>query len=196
MKLAAYIALFFVILSCGNSVQEKNPFADDFRKYRNERNSNMSGENSPLPSNERKNFVGLNFFDANEAFVVKAKYEAMFGQPVFEMQTTTDRKPKYKAAGILRFTIKNQPCSLLAYQNMEQGGNELFVPFTDGTTGALTYETGRYLDIEIPDSDSIQIDFNRCYNPYCAYNKKYSCPIPPKENRLQVSILAGEKKYH
>jgi uncharacterized protein (DUF1684 family) len=72
----------------------------------------------------------------------------------------------------------------------------LFVPFTDLTSGKETYGGGRYLDLEVPDGDSLEVDFNYAYNPYCAYTDGYSCPIPKPESRLSISILAGEKLYH
>jgi uncharacterized protein (DUF1684 family) len=74
-------------------------------------------------------------------------------------------------------------------------GNLLFLPFRDKTNGKTTYGAGRYLDISFPASDSIYLDFNKAYNPYCAYDDRWSCPLVPFENHLEVSILAGEKKY-
>jgi uncharacterized protein len=80
--------------------------------------------------------------------------------------------------------------------NVEKYKNDLFLPFTDLTTGKQTHGGGRFLDLKIPDNDEIIIDFNKAYNPLCAYgNPKYSCPIPPKENYLEIKIKAGERKY-
>ena len=71
----------------------------------------------------------------------------------------------------------------------------LFLPFTDLTNGEATYAGGRYIDLAIPDGDTLIIDFNKSYNPYCAYNKKYSCPIVPKVNHLEIDINAGVKAF-
>jgi uncharacterized protein (DUF1684 family) len=116
----------------------------------------------------------------------------------FLMQTTTDRKPEYKKLFKLTFTLRDTVCILYAYQNVELSKREgyenyIFLPFTDPTNGFDSYGGGRYIDLRIPDTDSMVIDFNQCYNPYCAYSGKYSCPVPPKENRLPISIYAGIK---
>ena len=72
----------------------------------------------------------------------------------------------------------------------------MFLPFSDLTSGNETYGGGRYIDLEIPKGKTITIDFNQAYNPYCAYNPKYSCPIVPAENELLTNVNAGVKKFH
>jgi uncharacterized protein (DUF1684 family) len=94
------------------------------------------------------------------------------------------------------FTLEKSLLTLKAYRAQNSTDSSLFVPFNDLTNGVETYKSGRYLNLYIPDNGAIVVDFNLAYNPYCAYNKKYSCPIPPVENRLNVKIKAGEKKYH
>ncbi|MBU1369169.1 MAG: DUF1684 domain-containing protein, partial [Bacteroidetes bacterium] len=121
--------------------------------------------------------------------------------PSFRMATTTDRMPEYRKYGTLQFSKADTLLTLTAYQNLDMLKKNstykgLFIPFKDKTNGKLTYGGGRYLDVDIPENQTLTIDFNRAYNPYCAYDSKWSCPIPPYENHLQVSILAGEKKFH
>ncbi len=99
-----------------------------------------------------------------------------------------------------RFNIMDTLCKLTVYQNVDfknsaEYDNTLFVPFNDNTNGLYTYGGGRYMDIEIPITDSMQLDFNEAYNPYCAYSSRWSCPLVPFENDLNVSIFAGEKQY-
>jgi hypothetical protein len=118
----------------------------------------------------------------------------------FKMKTTTDRQPEYRTYGTLTFKLFDSTIRLQVYQNVElikKPGFEdyLFVPFTDNTSADESYGGGRYLDLRVPLSKSIEVDFNRAYNPYCAYNHKYSCPIPPAENHIPLKMKAGEKKY-
>src|SRR5690606_27020815 len=114
----------------------------------------------------------------------------------FQMPTTTDRKPYYVTYGKVYFSLKGKEYKLDLFQNLELSAdpeyrNYLFAPFTDETNGRSTYGGGRYLDLRIPAAEVMIIDFNQAYNPYCAYNGKYSCPIPPEQNHLEVEITAG-----
>ncbi|MBD80803.1 MAG: hypothetical protein CL840_17945 [Crocinitomicaceae bacterium] len=186
------------MLACSNdtSTESGSSFQEELKEFRKERNKKMAGSDSPLAQEDRKHFVGLNYYPANDTFLIQAKFELLFSQQAFEMATNTDRKPKYIPFGKILFSIDNKGYSLTAYKSLEHSGNELFVPFNDLTNGIGSYETGRYMDIKVPDGDSIVLDFNRCYNPYCAYNSKYSCPIPPAANSLNIQINAGEAKFH
>ena len=117
------------------------------------------------------------------------------------MKTSTSRLPEYKKYGTLYFEIDGKKRKLNLYQNVElikKPGFEdyLFLPFSDLTCGKESYIGGRYIDMRFPKSDTVLIDFNTAYNPYCAYNHKYSCPIVPLENDLDVAILAGVKTFH
>jgi hypothetical protein len=115
-------------------------------------------------------------------------------RPVFEMPTSTGALRRMQLVGQLQFSLQGQPRSLGAF--VEEGTQQidrLFVPFADLTTGKDTYSAGRYLDIQPTGTGYYTIDFNRAYNPYCAYNASYECPYPPPSNRLDVAIAAGEK---
>ncbi len=153
-------------------------------------------EESPLTKKDRKKFKGLPFFPINEKYRVEARFERMVNAAPFQMKTTTDRLPTYEVFGLAHFTFEGKEYTLQLYQShrlreMEKYKNHLFLPFTDQTNGNESYGGGRFLDLEIPDGDTIVIDFNKAYNPYCAYNHIYSCPIPPAENDLPFKILAG-----
>lgn len=153
-------------------------------------------EKSPLLPEDLETFKGHPFFEPNETFRVKAKFERVEDALPFLMKTTTDRLPQYQLYGVATFEINGQSFQLSLYQQLGFGriakeANQLFLPFTDLTNGHGTYDGGRFMDVEIPLGDTIVIDFNRAYNPYCAYNPNYSCPIPPKENHLETEILAG-----
>lgn len=133
-------------------------------------------------------------------FKIKAEFKIDTTGKVFGMATNTNRKPNYRVYGHLNFFVGDTAQQLTVYQNVDnmndpEYGKLLFLPFRDKSNGKTTYEAGRYLDIPIPHSDSIYVDFNKAYNPYCAYADRWSCPLVPFENHLEVYILAGEKKY-
>ncbi|GAB5418659.1 MAG: DUF1684 domain-containing protein [Crocinitomicaceae bacterium] len=153
--------------------------------------------NHMLDSLERAEWQGLDYFDFDPSYQITARFKKKKG-PKFEMPTSTDRLPIYRRYGYIYFTIDSVEHQLTVYQNIalkKRDGFEdyLFIPFRDATKGQETYGGGRYLDIRIPDSTEILIDFNQAYNPYCAYSHRYSCPIPPEENTLDIPIRAGEK---
>jgi hypothetical protein len=155
---------------------------------------------SPLEKDSVKNFHGLSWYPVKYSYRVKAKFDLDTVNPVFEMATNTARKPEYRIYGHVTFKIHDTLCKLTVYQNIKlkknpQWGNYLFIPFRDRTNGITTHAAGRYLDIEKPSSDSVIVDFNKAYNPYCAYADRWSCPLVPAENRLPVAIRAGVKEY-
>lgn len=157
-------------------------------------------ESSPLPDRYRKDFEGLSFFLPDTNFRVIAKFVRTPEAVPFMMPTTTDRKSKEVTYGVAYFTLKGEEYELEVYQNQELKLEEeyedyLFLPFLDETNGEETYSGGRYIDLSIPEGDSLIIDFNRAYNPYCVYNKKYSCPIVPTINSLPLKIMAGVKAF-
>lgn len=174
------------------------------KETRNERAAKnrefLDREQSPLPPEEIENFRGLKYFPANPAYKVIATFQRVEIPVTFRMKTTTDRQPEYRTFAKITFKLLDTTLSLNVYQNVDltlKPGYEdfLFVPFTDETSAAESYGGGRFMDLRQPTNNMIEIDFNKAYNPYCAYNHKYSCPIPPSENHLPVLIKAGEKKY-
>lgn len=157
-------------------------------------------EESPLPEEEREKFVALDFFPFDPDFRVTAEFLRTPNEVPFAMPTTSEKKKMYVKYGELYFFLKGEEFKLNVYQSLELIKNEeykdyLFLPFTDLTNGETTYAGGRYLDMKIPSRKTVQLDFNKAYNPYCAYSGGYSCPIPPRENHLEVSVTAGVKNY-
>ena len=156
---------------------------------------------SPLTAEDLKVFKALDFYPINEMFFVKAKFIRTENEKPFEMKTSTSRRPLYVKYGEAHFEIDGKPFQLNIYQNIELIKKEeykdyLFLPFSDLTSGKESYIGGKYIDLKIPQGDTIAIDFNTSYNPYCAYNHKYSCPKVPLENNLNIEIKAGVKKFH
>lgn len=158
-------------------------------------------EKSPLTDEDFKTFKSLDFFPINENYIVNAQFVRTKKEKVFKMKTSTDRLPEYVKYGELQFVLDGIACKLNVYKNIaltQKPGYEdyLFLPFSDLSSGKETYIGGRYIDLRVQKGSTWKIDFNKAYNPYCAYNYKYSCPIVPLENDLNVSVLAGVKKFH
>ncbi len=150
----------------------------------------------------------LRFFDADMDYRVWADIELTPESVPFDMPTTSGKLKPHKQYGILSFTLKGKPYRLSLYQNLNllkdaKYKNELFLPFKDHTNSVTTYGGGRYIDLQLGDivkdpatgKIRILVDFNKCYNPYCAYKDGYNCPIPPSENYLTLPVKAGEKIY-
>ncbi|MCS7004870.1 MAG: DUF1684 domain-containing protein [Cytophagales bacterium] len=152
-------------------------------------------ENSPLDKKERKTFQGLKYYEINPAYKLEADFIPFDIKQTIEISTSTGTSKRYQKFGYVRFTFMNIQHQLLLLKPLERGASSIFfLAFTDETSGKETYGGGRYLDVEIKKGKAI-LDFNFAYNPYCAYNSAYECPIPPKENHLPIPILAGEKNY-
>ncbi|SHK06343.1 hypothetical protein SAMN02746009_00213 [Hymenobacter psychrotolerans DSM 18569] len=158
---------------------------------------------TPLPREARRTFGGLPFYPVSYEACVAARFEAdSLGAP-FQMQTSTARRPLYRKYGVLHFAFEGKPQQLTVYQSLDLQQNPayrgyLFVPFTDRTNGHGSYGGGRYIDLRRGQirQGKVVLDFNRAYNPYCAYQAGYSCPVPPAENRLLVVIAAGVRSDH
>ncbi|QYA24081.1 DUF1684 domain-containing protein [Gramella sp. MT6] len=157
-------------------------------------------EKSPLDEKDLEEFRGLEFFEIDPDYIVQAEFVRTPSESPFAMKTSTDRMKMYVKYGELYFSLKGKDLKLNVYQNQDLVNDPeyfdyLFLPFTDLTNGDATYGGGRYIDFRIPESKEVTLDFNKAYNPYCAYSGNYSCPIPPKENDLPIEIIAGVKAF-
>ena len=156
---------------------------------------------SPLDSVDRVEFKALDFYPIDEKYIVEASLIRENSPIFFELETTTSRRPEYRVWGIATFTLNDVECSLTIYQskklmNTLEYGDYLFLPYSDLTNGESTYDGGRYVDLKIVEGDVITIDFNKSYNPYCAYSNRFSCPKVPSGNSLKTKVEAGVKKFH
>ena len=173
-----------------------SPYAKRLMRHRDSTSAMfLSGANGILPKEDLSPTGKLKYFALDGVFRVKATFTPIENGEVIEMKTSTDRLPEYKKYGTLSFTLGSADLALTLYQNVEQP-DYFFCPFKDLTNGKESYGAGRYLDFKLKDLVNPVLDFNYAYSPYCAYNKEYSCPIPPRENHLQVAIPAGEKSWH
>lgn len=151
---------------------------------------------SPLTPEQRATFEGLVYFPEAPGLAIEAPLETadVDTEERIVMPTTTGQEQVYRRAGTVRFEVDGVPARLTLYAS--EGMHELFVPFRDATSGTESYGAGRYLEVEPPGPDGlVSVDFNYAYNPYCAYNPNWSCPIPPGENWLSVPIRAGERSF-
>jgi uncharacterized protein (DUF1684 family) len=149
---------------------------------------------SPIPPGKHGEFLPLSYFPIDASYAAPAVLKLSEDRPVFEMPTSTGKMRKMERVGVLEFTLGGGLQSLGAF--VEAGTRRvtrLFVPFSDLTSGTETYPAGRYLDLDPTGTGLYEIDFNRAYNPYCAYNESYDCPYPPPSNRLKIPIRAGER---
>jgi len=191
----------FLLINSVFSQLDKTVQLEKIKFFQDELNTQFADpKESPLEENDRAVFKELEFFPVNLDFCFVAKLTRTPQAIPFMMQRTKDQV-KYVKYGDATFSCQGKNYTVELYQNLDliarnpDYKDHLFLPFTDLTNGLSTYGGGRYIDLKIPQGKEIIIDFNQAYNPYCAYNKKYSCPIPPRENDLKIAIEAGVKAF-
>jgi uncharacterized protein len=201
MHICSMRFLFIVILLlCQTGIAGAQEYFREISRFREQYKKDLyTDEHSPLKHGDT---ASLRFYAPDEQYVVKAQLILTPSAPPFDMLTHSGRKKTYRQYAIAHFRISGRDCSLCIYQSMtlirkEEYRKSLFLPFNDQTNYLTTYAGGRYIDLstDAVQEGSIIIDFNKCYNPYCAFAGGYSCPIPPVENRLQVAIEAGEQLF-
>lgn len=174
---------------------EKNTsYEDQITLYRHQRAEfYRNSAESPFIA-QKVPFTYLDYFEINRAFKIKAGFESYNPQKKLALATSTGTFDTLMIIGEATFNWDDQSQTLLVLGS-GTSNDDLFIPFQDATSGKTSYGGGRYLEVQSPDGSSIILDFNKCYNPYCAYTDGYTCPFPPKENRLDIPIEAGEKIY-
>ncbi len=159
-------------------------------------NQYKNPEDSPLLEKDLKSFESHDFFPIDKNFRVTAKLDFFEDPIIYGLMTITSRIAKYKKYAIAKFQLNGKNHQLTLYisetpSDDPKYADHVFLPFTDETNGDSTYGVGRYIDLKTTEEDTIVIDFNKSYNPYCAYSPNYSCPKPPKENHLNFEVKAG-----
>ena len=144
---------------------------------------------SPLTAEQRKDFNGLQYFPENPDLRLEVEVEVLPEKETIQMQTSTGAVQSYTRYGKFKFNVDGQETELTVFSDP----HGFFLPFVDALVGKETYGAGRYLEPEPLSNGRLLVDFNYAYNPYCAYNALYSCPLTPFENRIKVPIRAGEK---
>lgn len=149
-------------------------------------------DNSPLTPEQKQDFNGLNYFEEDPDLNLLLDLQEFGEQEAVEIQTSTGDVARYRRWGNISFQANGRSAQLTVFKSDDGAA---FLPFADATSGEETYGAGRYLEVEPPHNGKVRVDFNYAYNPYCAYNEKWSCPLTPPENRIDVSIQAGEKNF-
>jgi hypothetical protein len=185
-------------MSDGKSDDEFDPvdWRERLRENRAEKDDFFAQHpQSPIPPDERSDFDGLAYFDPDPGYRVEATARVHEDPDPVEMEVTAGRPVRYLRVATFEFELRGRDLTLGAYR--QDDDDPLFVPFRDKTTGQQTYENGRYMEFEperdLEDGDSVTLDFNLAYNPFCAYSDTFACPLPPEENWLEVAIPAGER---
>lgn len=194
--------LFLAHLSFSQTPAVVTPvgFAAEMARHRAEYKAGfLTNARSPLTAADT---AFLDFFLPNEAFQFAARFERTPQAAPFELPTYSGQKRDYVQYGVLKFETGGQPQSLNIYQNLRLAKDStyrdyLFLPFKDLTNGEATYGGGRYLDFKIGDirDGILMLDFNKCYNPWCAFSDGFNCPIPPAANHLEMAVEAGERNF-
>jgi uncharacterized protein (DUF1684 family) len=194
------IGVIIAIIFYSFQGSQNNPaYRKEVEKEREEKDNFMRTSSASPLTDQKDIFKGLNYFPVDEKYKIIADLEVLEDRKVVLLPTNDGKEQRYMEYGYATFDLDGIHNKLLILEVMEMGPyrGKLFLAFGDETSARETYGAGRYLDIhKVPGSSTITLDFNKAYNPYCAYNDTYSCPIPPAENLLQVAIKAGEKSYH
>lgn len=194
--------LFFILLASTVFSQTADTvFASEIARHRQEYKEHFLSESrSPLSETDT---AFLDFYSPDISWRVNARFERTPDTQPFDMPAYSGRSARYQQYGILTFEKDGKKYSLRIYQNLrlitsQKYFDYLFLPFKDLTNDDFTYGGGRYLDFKTGDisaGNMMVIDFNKCYNPWCAYSDGYNCPIPPAENHLEVAVTAGEQNF-
>jgi len=191
------ITLLFLLIGLNTFAQS---YAEQIAKHRESYKQDFIKESrSPLKTEDLKN---LHFYDADSNYKVEAKVEILENEKVFKMPTYDGTSKEFYRYAKISFLINHKPLQMTLYKSIALASNPsykdlLFLPFTDETNNKESYGGGRYIDLNSSDikDGKIEVDFNKAYNPYCAYSEGYRCPVPPEENDLPLEIKAGEKLY-
>ena len=179
--------------------EDQSAYIEEIRKEREEKDHFMrTSKESPF-AGKTESFKGLNYYDADIRYKIAADLTPIQNKKVVLLSTSDGKEERYVEYAYAEFDLNGYHNKLLILEMIDIGPvrGKLFLPFGDETSAGETYGAGRYLDVEkVQGSNTITLDFNKAYNPYCAYAEEFSCPFPPPENLLKVAIRAGEKVYH
>lgn len=206
-SLAVFLfATILLLTSCGQPDKKQDAQSDidssdvytlEVRKDRLEKDKYLlTAPNSPIKASDMEQFKGLAYFPIDKSYVFATVLQRLASPEEVTIATSKDRPRIMLHIGALPFSFDGKKYALQVYAPKDTSdGNYWFIPFTDGSSGKDSYGGGRYIDIDDVTSDSTFLDFNYAYNPYCSYNERYDCPIPPPENALPIFIRAGERNY-
>lgn len=192
--------LFILSLLVSCAAARLNGYEDEINCFRKKyKNDFLIEERSPL---SKKDLRFLDFYKPDSNYKITAHYVLLENPDTLDFKTSAGKIKQFLPYARMNFEIEKVSCSLTVFKSMQLAGDVkyadyLFLPFTDATNSSETYGGGRYIDMDMKDFDDgiVKIDFNKAYNPYCAFATGYNCPVPPKENDLNIEIRAGEKRF-
>lgn len=196
------VIVIIVVITMFNSFRggdDLEAYTEEIQQEREDKDHFLrTSSESPIAEKDRKDFKGLNYFPPDLKYRISASLTPVKEKNVIVLYTNDGEEERYLPYAYADFDFDKQNNKLLILEIMEgENRGTLFLAFGDETSARETYGAGRYLDVKkVPGASTITLDFNKAYNPYCAYNDGYSCPMPPKENLLHIPIPAGEKTYH
>ena len=196
-KIMKILPILFFFISLNTFAQS---YSEQIAKHRESYKQDFINEsNSPLKENDLQN---LHFYNPDSTYKVVADVEILKNEKIFKMPTYDGTSKEFYRFAKINFTLNGKPVQMTLYKSIALASNPaykdlLFLPFTDETNKKETYGGGRYIDLSSKEitANKIEVDFNKAYNPYCAYSDGYRCPVPPEENDLQLEIRAGEMLY-
>jgi uncharacterized protein (DUF1684 family) len=197
LLVAGIIAL--IVYSFSGSEETSEQYITEIENERNEKDSFMKDSDESPFKNSDEPFAPLKYFKPEIKYRITADLEPVQNKKVVVLPTSDDKEKKYIEYAHASFKLDGIENKLLILEVMDPGPYKgtLFLAFADETSARETYGAGRYLDLKkVPGAATITLDFNKAYNPYCAYSENFSCPFPPKENVMKVAIKAGEMNYH
>lgn len=180
-------------LACSHMAEEQREYVSELVKFRTKKDLFMASEQGPLTEAQRDHFKGLAYFNPNFDLIFETSLQTFAIVDTLELITSKETTQPYLRIGKLPFEFDGKHYELTLYRAVH--GEYLFLPYMDATNGAETYGGGRYMDVEKLPNGAYKMDFNLAYNPYCAYNPSWICPIPPAENRLPFAVKAGERMF-
>lgn len=194
IRKSAWLVLICLTAACGSQPKEED-YTSKIATIRAAKDESFKSDpDSPIPPDKKAALLPLAYFPIDEGYAVPATLEPSEDRSRIEVPTSIGKIRQLERIGALRFSLKGQSMRLTAFRDLESRDmNRLFVPFADLTSGTETYQAGRYMELDPTPTGIYVVDFNVAYNPYCYYSPEYDCPFPPKENRLDVPIRAGEK---
>lgn len=197
--LSAFLSPLIISIGCGKHINSDEIKAQIHQEREEKDHYLMTSEESPFSPEEQENFQALEYFPIDLDYRIYTKIKEYESKDTITMVTTKEKEQLYLRYGEFQFSVGENTGTLYVYKPLKNDQGHppyFFIPFYDKTNNSETYGGGRYLDIPIKEGDRYLVDFNRAYNPYCAYNyERWSCPLPPMENQLDFKVTAGEKIY-
>lgn len=187
-------AVATVALACNPKPPDEADYVAQLAANRAGKDAEFLRAPEPVPASRKAELLPLEYYPIDPVYNVPGALKPSSDSPTMMMPTSSGQQREMRRVGVLEFTLKGRPLKLTAFvEAAAPNMNRLFVPFSDLTSGKETYPAGRYLDLDRTATSLYEVDFNLAYNPFCYFSPMYECPFPPRENRLDIAVEAGER---